>query len=142
VGGVRNARLPRHGISDQLRGPSEQVRCAGLMLGGCEPPIGSPSIALQDTRVVRAEDLLGILVSGPAAIGYTVTFSPANAHRHAFCPLIRHPVSSGATARLARTPSISASYVGSRARAWRAIACTTPPAVTWIPNLASALAVF
>jgi hypothetical protein len=142
AGGVRNARLPRHRIRDQLPGPSEQVRCTGLMLGGCEPSIGRPSIALQDTRVARAEDLLASSYPRPAAIRYTVTFSPANAHSHAFCPLIRHPVSSGATARLARTPSISASYVGSSARAWRAIAWTTPPAVTRIPNLSSARAVF
>jgi hypothetical protein len=40
-----------------------------------------------------------------------VTFSPANTHSHAFCPLILQPVSSGATAELARTVSISTSYV-------------------------------
>ena len=40
AGGVRNACLPRHGVADQLAGPPEQMRMAGLMLGAGEPPVG------------------------------------------------------------------------------------------------------
>ena len=31
AGGARDARLTRHRVGDQLTGPSEQMRCAGLI---------------------------------------------------------------------------------------------------------------
>jgi hypothetical protein len=48
-GGVRDARLPRDRIGDQLPGPPKEMGMAGLMLGVGEPPVGSPPVALQPT---------------------------------------------------------------------------------------------
>jgi hypothetical protein len=73
AGGVRNARLPRHRIGDQLSSPAKQVRMAGLVLGVGDPPIRRPSIALEHTRVILAEDFGGVLVPAARAIKYTVT---------------------------------------------------------------------